>query len=333
MNAKSPARSNAIEWLLEEDNPSIRYYTLTDLLGRRPSDPAVIVARKAIMTRGPVPTILAKQKEGGYWGVPQDFYIRSKYKGTVWTIIILAELGVDGSDTRVRQAGEFILDNSQDRESGGFAYYSGSAGGDHAKVIPCLTGNMVFSLIRFGLLDDPRVRHGIEWLTRYMRFDGGDGRAPKGWPYDRRDNCWGKHTCMMGMVKGLKALAEIPAYKRTAAVATTIEKSTEYILQHHIYRRSHNPAETARDEWTRFGFPLMAGTHALEMLGILTRLGCRDPRMQEAIDLVLSKQDREGRWLMDKSLNGRFIVRLESDGKPSKWVTLNALRALQALSR
>lgn len=70
----------------------------------------------------------------------------------------------------------------------------------------------------------------------------------------------------------------------------------------------------------------------LKCSGILARLGYRDPRMQEAIDLVMAKQCENGRCLMDKSLNGRFIVRLESDGKPSKWVTLNALKVLQALS-
>ena len=82
-------------------------------------------------------------------------------------------------------------------------------------MIPCLTGNMVFSLIRFGYLDDPRVQRGVDWITRYQRFDDGDG-DPQGWPYDKFEMCWGKHTCHMGVVKALKALAEIPADRRSA---------------------------------------------------------------------------------------------------------------------
>jgi len=317
-----------LAWLLEEDNPSVRYYTLADLLDKPATEADVITAKNAIITRGLVPEILAKHNEGGYWGRPQDFYTRSKYRGTVWTIIILAELGADVSDGRVREAAEFILNNSQDRESGGFAYLSGpNGGGDHSKVIPCLTGNMVFSLIRFGLLDDPRVQHGVEWLTRYMRYDDKNGPAPRGWPY-WHEPCWGRHTCMMAVAKGLKALAEIPAAKRTAAVRKTIENSAEFILRHHIYRRSRDPSQIAKAAWTQFGFPTMWSTNALEMLGILTRLGYRDPRMQEAIDLVVSKRGKDGRWLMDKSFNHRFLVRIESDGKPSKWVTLNALNVL-----
>ena len=73
----------------------------------------------------------------------------------------------------------------------------------------------------------------------------------------------------------------------------------------------------------------MWDTDALEMAGLLTRLGYRDSRMQEAIDLILSKQDKQGRWTLEETFNGRFLVDIEQKGKPSKWVTLNALRVLK----
>jgi len=64
-------------------------------------------------------------------------------------------------------------------------------------------------------------------------------------------------------------------------------------------------------------------------LGILTRLGYHDSRMQEAVDLVVSKQDENGKWRLERSFNGRVQVNIEQKGKPSKWVTLNALRILK----
>ncbi len=70
-------------WLLEPENPSVRYATLMGISGKRETDPDVRAVRLDIMQSGPVPKILAKQAAGGYWGVPGDFYIRSKYKGTV----------------------------------------------------------------------------------------------------------------------------------------------------------------------------------------------------------------------------------------------------------
>ena len=135
---------------------------------------------------------------------------------------------------------------------------------------------------------------------------------------------------MMGIVKILKALAEIPPEKRSRPVSAVIEKSAEYLLKHHLYKRSHNLDLTAKAEWTHFGFPLMWKTNALEMLEILTRLGYHDPRMQETVDLVLSKQDEQGRWLLETTFNGRTLVRIEELHKQSKFVTLQALRALKS---
>jgi len=68
---------------------------------------------------------------------------------------------------------------------------------------------------------------------------------------------------------------------------------------------------------------------ALEVLGILTKLGYRDERMQEAIDLVVSKQNEQGQWRLENTFNGRFQTDIESKGEPSKWITLNALITLK----
>jgi hypothetical protein len=188
---------------------------------------------------------------------------------------------------------------------------------------------MVWSLIRLGYFNDPKIRRGIECITEYQRFDDGDKEAAKGWPYDREVMCFGKHSCHMGVVKSLKALAEIPPEKRSEEVKSAIKKGAEYMLQHHIYKRSHNLDQVSKPGWLRFGFPLMYQTDALEILGILTKLGYIDRRMQEAMDLVVSKQDERGRWNLENTFNGRFQVNIEQKGKPSKWITLNAVRVLR----
>jgi hypothetical protein len=202
-------------------------------------------------------------------------------------------------------------------------------GGRHSGVIPCLTGNVVWSLIRFGYLEDPRVQRGINWIVTYQRFDDGIKEAPKGWPYDKYVMCWGKHTCHMCAAKALKALAEVPLDKRSKEVEVKIENGVEHMLKHHIYKRSHNLSRVSKPGWLRFGFPLMYQTDALEILGILTKLGYKDERMQETVDLVISKQDTQGRWNLESTFNGRFQVDIEHKGELSKWITLNALKALK----
>jgi hypothetical protein len=327
---KSVLKADPVNWLLEEDNPSVRYFTLWQILGKPQNSSEVQAAKKEIMLTGVVPKILAKQHEDGFWEAPERFYT-AKYKGTVWQLIILSELGADGNDARVKKACEFILANSQDRKSGGFSAWLSVkvGGGRYSGVLPCLTGNIVCSLIRLGYLDDPRVKRGIEWIVKYQRFDDGEAYPPKIWPYEKATSCFGKHSCHMGVVKSLKALAEIPAERRSTTVVNTIERGVEYLLKHHIYKRSHDLSRVSKPGWLRFGFPLMYQTDVLEISGILTKLGCRDERMQEAVDLVLSKQDEQGRWKLESTFNGRFQTNIEQKGESSKWVTLNALRVLK----
>jgi len=136
---KSFLEAGLIEWLLEEDNPSVQYFTLKEILDKPESDPNVKDAKHGIMSIGVVPKILAKQSNEGYWETPERFYT-AKYKGTAWQLIILAELGADGRDERVMNACEFILESSQDHESGGFSMWisAKTGGGRHSGVIPCL---------------------------------------------------------------------------------------------------------------------------------------------------------------------------------------------------
>jgi hypothetical protein len=328
---KKLLKADPIDWLLEEENPSVRYFTLTKLLDKSEASSEVKEAKKAIMTTGTVPKILAKMNTEGYWETPTSFYT-AKYKGTAWQLIVLAELGADPADSRVKKACEFMLENSQHHESNGFsmARAEKTGGGRQSGVIPCLTGNMIYSLIRLGYLDDPRVQAGIEWINTYQRFDDADGDgAPKGWPYDKFVMCFGKHSCHMGAAKALKAFAEVPQQKRSSKTQETIKAGAEYFLKHHIYKRSHDLRKVSKPGWLHFGFPLMYQTDALEMLGILAKLDYKDERMQEAVDLVVLKQTGEGKWLLENTFNGRFQVNIERKGEPSKWITLKALKALK----
>jgi len=334
-NWKSYLKSDPIEWLLEDDNPSVRYFTLKDILNQNENSSEVRKAKEKIMIEGVVPKILNKQKPGGYWETAENFYIRTKYKGTVWQFIVLAELAADGTDDRIQKTCEFILSNSQDKTSGAFAYYGNGNGGDHNKILPCLTGNMLWSLIKFGYLEDSRIQKGINWIVDYQRFNDGLEHAPDEWPYNvgskKGEACWGKHTCHMCVVKNLKALAEIPPNKRSDGMKEIINKAVEYILNHHIYKQSHNLDAVAKQEWMHFGFPLMWKIDALEVLDILTKLGFRDDRMKDAIDLLVAKQNDNGRWILEKTFNGRMQTNIEQKGKESKWITLFALRVLKRI--
>jgi len=329
---KSRVNADTVEWLLEKDNPTVRYLTLRHLLKRKEGDAEVEEARSDIMRVGPVPKILAKQLPEGHWGKPEDFYTRSKYKGTAWNLIFLAELHADPHDERIRQACEFVLKWSQDRSSGGFSYRgTGQKGGQRSGVISCLTGNMVFGLLRLGYARDPRVIKALEWITTFQRYEI-VSQAPRVWPYVT-ERCWRDHTCRSGAVKTLKALAEVSEKERTKEMRAKIGEGADYLLAQHIFKRPPELKEVARKDWFKLGFPLMWNTDLLEILDILTRLGHRDERMTEAAEVVISKRGVDGRWRQENRFEGRFATTIERNGKESKWVTLNALRVLAMLSK
>jgi hypothetical protein len=323
-------KSDTTEWLLEPNSPSVRYFALVELLEKPETNSEVIEAKNQIMKTGVVPKILSKQTEQGCWDAPDRFYT-AKYKGTVWQLLILAELGVDPNNNGIKKACEFLFENSQDHESGGFSVWPSKkvGGGRHSGVIPCLTGNMVYTLIKLGFYGDLRLQRAIDWITQYQRFDDGESPAPKCWPYDKLTSCFSKHSCHMGVVKSLKGLAAVPSEDWSKEVKDTIKQGAEYLLIHHVHKKSHDLSQVSKPGWLRFGFPLMYQTDVLEILNILTSLGYKDERMHEAIDLVVSKQDESGRWTLKNSFNGRFQTNIEQKGKPSKWVTLKALTALK----
>jgi hypothetical protein len=329
---KPRLRADTVEWLLQDDNPSVRYLALKDLLGKKEKDDEVSEAKARIMEVGPVPKILAKQNPDGSWMAPEDFYSKTKYRGTVWNLIVLAELCADPKDARVKAACEFVMKWSQDRSSGGFSHKgTGQRGGQRSGVICCLTGNMAFSLSRLGYARDPRVIKALDWITIYMRYEI-VSKAPQEWPYTSF-HCWRDHTCRSGAVKTLKSLAEVPEEERTKEIRAKIEEGAEYLLAQHIFKKPPALRAVARKEWLNLGFPLMWNTDVLEILDILVRLGYRDERMDEAIDVIISKKGENGRWRQENRFDGRFATTIERNGAESKWVTLNALRVLAALGK
>ena len=78
-NWKSYLNSDPTDWLLEENNPSVRYFTLLDIMNQNENSNEVKEAKEKIMMDGIVPKILSKQKEGSYWETAENFYIKTKY--------------------------------------------------------------------------------------------------------------------------------------------------------------------------------------------------------------------------------------------------------------
>jgi len=339
-NWMTPVNGEPLPWLLEHDsqNPGVRYFALRDLLDRPVDDQEVVAARRALMSTGPVPAILAAQDPEGYWVEPGAGY-RPKYRSTVWSVIMLAQLGADGNDPQVRKAGDYLLDHAA-ASSGAF-----SVDGTPSLALHCLTGNVITALLDLGWLGDERLSRAMEWEARAITGEGLAPATERDAPlrFYRSGTCGpgfccsanNRKPCAWGAVKATLALSRLPDEARTPLIRKAIQVSVEFLLgcdpavADYPTRENTKPSRS----WFRFGFPVFYVTDVLQNLEALTALGYGvDPRLGNAIALVLSKQDHLGRWKMEYSYNGKTWLDIEEKGQPSKWVTLRALRVLKRVA-
>ena len=319
-------QSQAIDWLLEKVNPSVRYFALRHLLDRDETDCEVQAARRAIMRSEPVRKILAAQKSEGYWVKSGSGY-SPKYQSTAWQILFLAELGADGHNKHVRRGVEYYLDHSQ-AAHGGFSAAQNPA---PSFAIHCLNGNLIWSLVTLGCGGDARVERAVDWLAGAITgddFKWFNATVP-GPEFKCGVNM--KQPCAWGAVKSLRALANLPPGLQTSKVKKATALAVESLLRHDLSKADYPYTARVSGEWFKFGFPLSYTSDVLEALLALSEAGCvRDPRLKNAIALVLSKRDADGWWTLRHSLNGKMWADIEAKGKPSKWVTLRAMRVLKA---
>ena len=166
MSWKNQLRKDSLPWLLESEEPGVRYLALRDLLDIPPDDNKLRSARRAAHQEGPIAAVLSGMNEEGYWVKPGPGY-NPKYRSTVWSMILLAQLGASsGEDKRIEHACSYLLDHMA--EGGQF---TSTTSGAPSGTIDCLQGNMLWSLMELGH-DDPRMDKACEWMARTVTGEG-----------------------------------------------------------------------------------------------------------------------------------------------------------------
>jgi len=239
-------------WLLEPDetNPGVRYFALRDLLGRPADDPELITAQAVVMRAGPVPAILATQEPEGYWVKPGAGY-SPKYRGTLWSLLFLAQFGANGRDERIRRAVDYVFDHAQ-AKNGGF-----SCNGTPSATLHCLWGNMAWAMLELGYWGDERLTWAIDTLARSITGDGYAGYLKSGImaPGFVCSANYGL-PCGWGAVRALWALNGVPAARRTPEIEAAIKASVDFLLSYDVARADYPYKERVNSSWFKLGYPL-----------------------------------------------------------------------------
>lgn len=314
---------SVLDWMLDFD-PSIRWQALRDLADA----PAELVAaeRARVTTEGWGARLLALQGEDGQWAGGAYFPARSDdsdgpdrsadgddgvqpWTATAYSLLLLRDLGVDPRSEQVRRAVALVRDNCR-WEEGGQPFFTG-------EVEPCINGMTVV----LGAYFDQDVDAVVARLLGEQLDDGG-------W------NCWTQYgSVRSSFATTINVLEGLLAHERaTGGSAESIaarRRGEEYLLERRLFRR-RSTGEVVDPAWLQFSFPTRWHYDVLRALEYFRAAGDPpDPRVDEAVDVLRSKQQPDGTWLLENTHPGEVHFALEDgDGRPSRWNTLRALRVL-----
>jgi len=327
--------AQALDWLLEEDDPGVRYLALRDLVLLPKDYPEMVKARHAAHQEGPISNVLERMNPEGFWQKPGPGY-GPKYKSTVWSLLLLAQLGADiHEDERIRTACEYFFRHAVTPE--GQVAYNGKPSG----TIDCLQGNMCWSLLALGF-EPERLLPAFEWMARTVT---GEGLAPA---TDRKNpmryyayksgpvfECGAnnKMPCAWGGAKVMIAFGRFPEALRSPLVKKAIQCGVNFFLDSDIASAAfpNGLNDHPSRNWWKFGFPVFYITDILQVAEGLASLGyTTDTRLQDAMHLIREKQDEQGRWPLEYEYAGKTWRSYGKLNTPNKWVTLRALRVLKA---
>jgi hypothetical protein len=337
MSLQNQLSGDSVSWLLEPDSCGVRYLALRDLVGLSAEDAELKSVRRKAYKEGPIAKVLSKMEEAGYWVTAGPGY-NPKYRSTVWSIILLAQLGASvREDGRIEQACKYLIDHAL--VEGGL--FTSITSGAPSGTIDCLQGNLCWSLTELGY-DHPRLESAYEWMARTVT---GDGIAP----VEEKDaqvryyayKCGpvfacgvnNKLPCAWGGCKVMMAFSKLPANKKTPLIKKAIKQGVDFFFS--IDPATANYPSRLGDKpnraWWKFGFPVFYVSDILQIAEALTGLGyAKDKRLVNTLKIIREKQDENGRWLMEYDYSGKTWADFGVKKEPNKWVTLRALRVLKA---
>ena len=312
---------SVIEWLLGSD-PSIRWQVMRDLLDA--PEPEWQAERSRVATEGWGARLLSHEDEDGQWAggafLPSGFdfqewrEVGQPWTATAFSLSQLREFGLDPASDRAKRAVNLIGVNSR-WDHADEPYWEG-------EVEECINGRLVADGAYFGVDVSPIVGRLVG-----ERLDDG------GWNCERANGS--VRSSFATTINVLEGLLEYErATSGTAASRDARKSGEEYLLERHLFRRLSD-GKTADEQFLSFVHPSRWRYDVLRALdyfwsaAVLTA-AAPDPRLGEAIDHVRSRRMGNGTWPLDRSLPGRVWFEVDDGaGKPSRWVTLRAMRVLR----
>lgn len=299
-----------LDWLLDGD-PAIRWQVMRDLINA--DEPEVRAEQACVTETGWGRDLLSRQDPNGMWG---GGLYSPKWVSTTYTLLLLRRLGLPSDNPQAHKGCELLLDRGFYLD-GGINYSQKS----YAYSETCITG-LVLSILAYFRFPDERLEQLVDHLlAQQMGDDGWNCRSYHG------DTHSSFHTTISAL-EGLREFEKTSVY-RLADVRAAQQTGREFLLIHQLYKSDRTGA-IIHPAMTRFSFPPRWHYDVLRALDYFQEARAeKDPRLVDAIDLLIKKRRKDGRWPLQNRYPGRVFFDMEQPGKPSRWNTLRALRVLK----
>lgn len=272
--------------------------------------------------------IFEAQGDNGFWKMlsesdkyyPDYQHYVPSFKATVWTLILLADLGCDSNEQRVEKPLKEIQNHFFDPN---FGIYSLKE--DHFP-IPCLNGNMIYLDCYFNGMPSQKSLKALSFFSKYQRFDDGSYEAEKN-KFCSNTSCYGKHSCYWGIIKLLKGISFIPKQARTEEITELLDRCIRFVLLHKVCYSSHNPDKIMIEKMDLLTFPYMYKSDLLEILWLLKREEVKSDNLKPALYLLKSKQQKNGYWYLEKKVHN-MVTSIGELNQPNQFITNRANEVL-----
>jgi hypothetical protein len=300
-----------IDWLMKGD-VAIQYQTVRDLLHGTKKE--ISQLQKRIETEGWGQRFLSKQNPDGHWGI--TFY-QPKWTSTHYTLLDLKTIGFPANCKTIQKSVSMVLEQSHGQH-GGINLASSLVDSD-----VCVNG-MILSYGSYFLPNAKSLELIIDYLLQSQMPDGG-------W------NCLylkpgTTHSSLHSTISVLEGLLEYRKSGRKYRITEVIhaeKEAVEFLLIHNLYQ-SHRTGSTIDERMVRLSFPCRWRYDILRCLDFFQAAKIPyDARMQSALDILIAKRRKDGKWPLQEKHKGDVHFDMETTGAASRWNTLRCLRVLK----
>ncbi len=259
----------------------------------------------------------SKRHANGHWGL--DFY-QPKWTSTHYTLLDLKNLAISPENRQIRQSIAMVL-AEQKGQDGGINPSRTLAYSD-----VCVNGMILNYASYFGIEQDSLKSIVDFLLLREWMPDGGFNC------YSNRSGA--VHSSLHSTLSVIEGIREYDnnGYRYQLSALKQAEKAArEFILQHKLFRSSTTGAIIDKKMLmlsypSRWRFDILRALDYFQLAGVIY-----DERMADAIEVLMKKRLKDGRWPLQARHPGATHFEMEKTGKPSRWNTLRAMRVLQHL--